>query len=114
MAHPGLCAQRDGVLVSVASNLAVCLLNVVVREKLHGQFVHLRTGAGAWSTSAWVVICHTRGSGPRLLMLAPCRLLGTEVRLAINVVDGVFEFTMAVSFFGNTLRRAPTLDGLEV
>jgi len=107
LAHPGLCAERHAVLLPVAKTCAAALLKVCVQDALCGEYIRLRCEVGNWSCVAWSVMSHTRGSGPKLLMLAPCSFDPVGKCLSISMVGNMLDFMHAVSFFGLLLRGAP-------
>ncbi len=114
VAHPGLCAQRDGALLVAAKEHAKWLYAVAVKEKLHGHFLRFRIELGAWTRESWALVAHSRGSGPRLLMVGPAQLETTSRRLSMAEIDDRFDYMKSVSFFGLILREAPSIAGLQV
>ena len=114
LAHPGLCAQQHPEVLLHAKLCAKNLYKAANEEGLLGEFVHLRVCAAGWSRDFWAAMSHTRGSGPRLLMVGPCAVDVPSGSLTVGLISQMHDFMPAVSLFGAVLRRAPSFDGLEV
>ena len=111
MAHPGICATDDVQIVAKAKNIANCMFKALGSCKA-GTFFHLRVSVGmAWTRTTWFVLCHHRGSAPRMIMVAPASLTAATRRLKINFQDSLYEFMMAISFVGLILKDAPCWPG---
>ena len=107
MAHPGICATDDVQIVDKAKVIADSMFKAFASCKV-GTFFHMRVSVGgAWTRTTWFAFCHQRGSGPRMIMVAPASFTTATRRLNINFQDSLYDFMMAISFVGLILKDAP-------
>ena len=102
LAHPGLCASRDGEALSKAK---------ICADSLRSHLSHLQIGAffcARFSTSnrvrdEWFASAYRRGAGPRMQMLTRSELYDNS-RLRLRIVADVFDDVQEVTFFGAILK----------
>ena len=84
LVHPGLCAERDFWCLPQAKATAKAAFSYFENQP-RGSFHHVLFVSDGFACSSWLQLCHVRGSGPMMDMIADAEL--TDDRVVVKILE---------------------------